>query len=72
MVGIYFLHLMVVALLGVKGFGYVVLIIPLPIVTAVFHANMLGIFKRPWKLMSLKEAALLDARDGTVSSRSRV
>jgi len=65
MVGIYFLHLMVVALLGVKGFGYVVLIIPLPIVTAVFHANMLAIFKRPWKLMSLKEAALLDARDGT-------
>jgi hypothetical protein len=67
MVGVYFLQLMVLALLGVKKFAFVLLIIPLPFITILFHKTMLGVFKRPWKLMSLKEAALLDARDGAVS-----
>ena len=68
MVGIYFLQFMVAALLGVKKFTYVLLIIPLPLITILFHQVMTSTFRRPWQLMSLKEAALLDARDGTVSS----
>jgi hypothetical protein len=64
MVGLYFLQFMVAALLAVKKFAYVVLIIPLILCTILFHQVMTSTFRRPWQLISLKEAALLDARDG--------
>lgn len=63
MVGIYFLQVMTLCVLLVKGFPYAALVIPLMIITAVVHNVNMNLFTRPWKLMSAKEAAVLDARD---------
>lgn len=63
MVGIYFLQAMGICVLLVKRFNFAPLILPLIVVTIIFHKVNLGLFQRPWTLMSLKEAAVLDARD---------
>ncbi|KAF6257823.1 hypothetical protein COO60DRAFT_1521842 [Scenedesmus sp. NREL 46B-D3] len=63
MTGIYFLQAMALCVLLVKGFPYAALIIPLIVFTAVVHSNCKQLFRRPWTLMSAKEAAILDTRD---------
>eukprot|EP00882_Tetradesmus_deserticola_P001118 GHRQ01001211.1.p1 GENE.GHRQ01001211.1~~GHRQ01001211.1.p1 ORF type:complete len:784 (+),score=334.19 GHRQ01001211.1:817-3168(+) len=63
MTGIYFLQAMALCVLAVKGFAFAALLIPLILFTAVVHVNCKKLFRRPWTLMSAKEAALLDARD---------
>lgn len=68
---IYFLQAMLACVLGVKKFGLVALIIPLPIVTAWYHIQMNKLFARPWTLMNLREAAALDAQEGGQVGGSR-
>lgn len=63
MVGIYFLQAIVATVLGVKRFPYAALILPLSVCTVVFHWAATNVFKRPWSLTSVREAALLDARE---------
>jgi hypothetical protein len=63
MAGIYFLQVMALCVLLVKGFAFAALIIPLIVFTAVVHSNCTKLFRRPWTLMSTKEAAILDTRD---------
>jgi hypothetical protein len=63
MTGIYFLQAMALCVLLVKGFAFAALIIPLIVFTAVVHSNCNKLYRRPWTLMSAKEAAILDARD---------
>uniref|UniRef100_A0A383WQ20 ERD4-related membrane protein n=1 Tax=Tetradesmus obliquus TaxID=3088 RepID=A0A383WQ20_TETOB len=63
MTGIYFLQVMALCVLLVKGFAFAALIIPLIVFTAVVHSNCTKLFRRPWTLMSAKEAAILDKRD---------
>ncbi|WIA16520.1 hypothetical protein OEZ85_013198 [Tetradesmus obliquus] len=63
MTGIYFLQVMALCVLLVKGFAFAALIIPLVVFTAVVHSNCTKLFRRPWTLMSAKEAAILDKRD---------
>jgi sterol desaturase/sphingolipid hydroxylase (fatty acid hydroxylase superfamily) len=63
MTGIYFLQVMALCVLLVKGFAFAALIIPLIVFTAVVHSNCTKLFRRPWTLMSAKEAAILDTRD---------
>lgn len=66
MTGIYFMQIVVMAVLLVKKFVLALLIIPAPIMTALFHVVLTNLFNRPWTLMSLKEAAVLDKLDGNV------
>lgn len=68
MTGIYFLQAMILCVLLVKKFPFALLIIPLIIITVVFHQVNSKLYRRPWQLMSLKEAAVLDARDHVSSS----
>lgn len=63
MTGIYFMQAMGICVLLVKRFELALLLLPLIVVTIAFHKLNLGLFKRPWTLMSLKEAAILDGRD---------
>eukprot|EP00878_Enallax_costatus_P008398 GHUV01008778.1.p1 GENE.GHUV01008778.1~~GHUV01008778.1.p1 ORF type:complete len:750 (+),score=167.74 GHUV01008778.1:924-3173(+) len=68
MTGIYFMQAMGICVLLVKRFNFALLLLPLIVMTVAFHVVNLSLFKRPWTLMSLKEAAVLDARDhGDVS-----
>jgi len=70
MTGVYFLQAMMLCVLLVKKFPYALLILPLIVVTGAFHVVNSKLFQRPWDLMSLKEAALLDARDQVISATS--
>ena len=63
MTGIYFMQAMGICVLLVKRFNFALLLLPLIVATVAFHVVNLSLFKRPWTLMSLKEAAVLDARD---------
>lgn len=63
MVGIYFLQVLSLAVLLVKGFAYALLVLPLLVLTIIIHVTNAALFRRPWSVMSLKQAALLDARD---------
>lgn len=63
MVGIYFLQVMVIAVLAVKKFPYAAFIIPLIIFTIIYHRVFGSMFARPWTLGNAREAAMLDARD---------
>lgn len=63
MIGIYFLQLMTACVLGVKQFAYAALVVPLIVLSIAFHVVNISLFKRPWTLMSLREAAALDGRD---------
>lgn len=67
MVGIYFLQLIVAAILGIKRFPFAALLVPLIVCTIVFHWFVSSVFKRPWTLTSVREAAMLDEREGAVS-----
>lgn len=71
MVGIYFLQLMLLAVLLVNRFPYALLVLPLLVFTVVFHIVQSNQFKRPWTLGNAREAAMLDARD-SVSVRRRI
>jgi hypothetical protein len=70
MVGIYFLQVMVIAVLAVKKFPYAAFIIPLIIFTIIYHRVFGSMFARPWTLGNAREAAMLDARDHVSDSSS--
>ena len=65
MTAVYFLQLVTAAVLAVKRFSLAVGLVPLLLLTAVFHVTMAKLFARPWTLMSLREAAALDAREAS-------
>lgn len=69
MTGVYAHQAVTTAVLGVKRFPYAALVLPLFVATAAFHWAAGALFKRPWAVTSLREAAALDARDGTVGAR---
>jgi biopolymer transport protein ExbB/TolQ len=64
MTGIYFMIVVNICLSLVKVWPWILFALPLLVVAVVLHATSLSLFKRPWSLMSLKEASELDARDG--------
>jgi biopolymer transport protein ExbB/TolQ len=64
MTGIYFMIVVNICLSLVKVWPWILFALPLLVVAIVLHGTSLSLFKRPWSLMSLKEAAELDARDG--------
>lgn len=64
MTGIYFMIATNICLSLVKVWPWILFALPLFVLAAVLHVTSLSLFKRPWSLMSLKEAAELDARDG--------
>jgi len=64
MTGIYLMILVNVCLALVKGWPWILFALPLALLAAVLHGTSLSLFRRPWSLMSLKEASELDARDG--------
>jgi hypothetical protein len=64
MTGIYFMIVVNICLSLVKVWPWILFALPLLVLAVVLHGTSLSLFKRPWSLMSLKEAAELDARDG--------
>ena len=48
MVALYIFQLTMLGLLGVKKFGFTVLLIPLVIGTIIYHMSTLSMFSRPW------------------------
>jgi hypothetical protein len=65
MTGIYFMIVVNICLSLIKSWPWILFSLPLLVVAAALHVTSLSLFKRPWSLMSLKEAAELDARDGS-------
>lgn len=65
MVGMYFMVAMLILVLMFKRFPFVWLAIPLGVFMVLFHHTTAKLFDRPWSLMSLKEAAILDRADGS-------
>ena len=50
-------------ILAIKGFVFAPLIIPAPFFTMVFHVSVVTLFHRPWNMLSVHDAAMLDAKE---------
>ena len=50
-------------LLSLKGFAFSPIMIPVPFITFVFHIAVIYMFYRPWTMISVHDAALLDRKD---------
>lgn len=72
MTGVYLFQIIMLALLGVKKFVYAPLMLPCIIGTGIFHNACYNIFKRPWEILSLRDATDLDEYDKQVSPSSNV
>lgn len=62
-VALIFMQLLIIGLLGLKEFPYVVLIIPLPLITLAFKYFTSSLFDKPLNILSLRAAADLDVHD---------
>ena len=62
-VGLYMMQIVMIILLSIKEFAPVFLLLPAPLITLVFHILCHHLFKRPWTVMSSRDAAILDRRD---------
>ncbi|KXZ47794.1 hypothetical protein GPECTOR_33g676 [Gonium pectorale] len=60
MVGLYIMQLTMLGLLGIKSFPYTVLGFPLLIFSAICHIGTLNLYRRPWLVTALHDAAELD------------
>mmetsp|Transcript_6024 Transcript_6024/g.16044 ORF Transcript_6024/g.16044 Transcript_6024/m.16044 type:complete len:898 (+) Transcript_6024:96-2789(+) len=66
MVGIYIFQLAMIGLLSVKHFPYSPLLLPCLVGTMVFHASTRTLMRRPYRVTSLHDAAVLDMHDKDV------
>ncbi|KAG2424686.1 hypothetical protein HXX76_014262 [Chlamydomonas incerta] len=60
MVAVYVMLLAMIALMAIKRFGGVFLIIPLVIGATVAHISTLSLYSRPWTVTALRDAAEMD------------
>ena len=63
MTSLYFMQVFVTILLGIKGFRYAPIMIPIIFATLVYHVAVYSLFQRPWSMMSVHDAAMLDLKD---------
>jgi uncharacterized membrane protein YphA (DoxX/SURF4 family) len=63
MSGLYFMQILLIGVLVVKDFKYALLGLPLVVMTFVYHLTALATYRRPWSVMSLHDAARIDAKD---------
>jgi len=63
LVGLYAMQIVMIILLSIKEFTPVFLLVPAPFITFVFHVVCHHLFKRPWSVMSSRDAAILDRKD---------
>jgi hypothetical protein len=68
MLAVYTYQLMMLFLLGIKGFPFAVLIIPAPLLTGIYHWSSKQLFLRPWSLQALRAAADIDRLDEQVGA----
>lgn len=60
MTALYLMQITMLGLLGLKKFVYTPVLLPLPVATLVFHIAISRVFAKPWSLMSMHDAAMLD------------
>lgn len=63
MASLYIFQIFLLILLSIKGLICSFLIVPLIFVTFIFHMVVYSNFDRPWTIMSVHDAALLDLKD---------
>ncbi|GAX72896.1 hypothetical protein CEUSTIGMA_g351.t1 [Chlamydomonas eustigma] len=63
MVSLYLMQIFMLVLLSIKAFRFAPLIVPLIFFTFLFHVSVYLLFNRPWRLLSVHDAAMLDLRD---------
>jgi hypothetical protein len=66
MVAVYIFQVVMLLQLGLKGFFYTPLILPVFPITLAFDRTCTALFRRPWVLLSLRAAAELDRLDEQV------
>lgn len=60
MTALYLMQITMLGLLGLKKFVYTPVLLPLPVATLVLHIAISRVFAKPWSLMSMHDAAMLD------------
>lgn len=63
MVVLYIMQLAMIGLLSVKQFPYTPLLLPCILGTLVFHTSTRTLMRRPYRVTSLHDAAVLDLHD---------
>ncbi|KIZ05265.1 Uncharacterized protein RSN1 [Monoraphidium neglectum] len=63
MTALYIFQAVMVSLLSIKRFVFAPLLVPLFLVTVVYHRAAMTLFRRPWETLSLRDARDLDEGD---------
>ena len=63
MVSLYAMQLFLIVLLSLKSFGAAPVMLPAMLITFIFHVTVYSLFRRPWSMLSVHDAAMLDNRD---------
>ena len=63
MVSLYAMQLFLIVLLSLKSFGAAPVMLPAVLITFIFHVTVYSLFCRPWSMLSVHDAAMLDNRD---------
>ncbi|KAG2482060.1 hypothetical protein HYH03_018986 [Edaphochlamys debaryana] len=63
MTSLYVMQITLIGLLGLKRFPWVVLAVPCPLTTLACHLSTLALYRRPWTVTALHDAAELDAAE---------
>ena len=63
MCALYILQITMLGLLGIKKFKATPVLVPVPIITLIYHLVVVNMFSRPWEFISLHDAANCDIAD---------